>query len=178
MSTAAIVEYYTIEDYQHWQGDWELMRGIPLAMSPSPGVAHQRVARRFQRQFDEAFDHCPHCEVFYEIDVELSQDTVIRPDVIVICDPLDGDRITRAPALVAEVISPKTARRDEQTKFQLYCEEGVGYYILLYPQQNKAKVYRLIEGAYRKVGDFQHERCRIELPNCVVDLDVSRLWSR
>ena len=176
MSSVAVLEHYTLDDFRSWEGDWELIRGVPLAMTPSPGVSHQRIARRFQRQFDEAFDHCPTCEVFYEIDVEFSADTVTRPDVLAICSPIDGDRITRAPALVAEVLSPKTARRDEQTKFQLYRDEGVGYYILLYPDLAKAKVYRLVDGDYRKVGDFQREICRVELPHCVVDVDFSRLW--
>lgn len=176
MPSAAVLERYTLDDFYHWEGDWELIGGIPLAMAPSPGVTHQRVARRFQRQFDEAFDQCANCEVFYEIDVEFSADTVTRPDVLVICHPLEGDRITRAPTLIAEVISPKTARRDEQAKFQLYREEAVDYYILLYPDPGKAKVYRLVDGDYRKVGDFQREICRIELPDCVVDVDFSRLW--
>ncbi|MBK1649669.1 Uma2 family endonuclease [Rhabdochromatium marinum] len=170
MSAVALLEYYTLDDYRHWEGDWELIHGIPLAMAPSSGVTHQRIARRLQRQFDEAFDQCPKCEVFYEIDVEFSADTVTRPDILVVCHPLDGERITRAPALIAEVLSPKTARRDEQTKFQLYRDEGVGYYILLYPQSAKAKVYRLIDGDYRKVGDFHRETCPIELPDCVVEV--------
>lgn len=177
ISAVSVIEYYTLEEYRHWEGDWELIHGVPLAMTPSPGVAHQRVARRFQRQFDEAFDHCQRCEVLYEIDVEFSDDTVTRPDVIVICDPPDGDRITRAPALIAEVISPQTARRDEQTKFQLYRDEGVGYYLLLYPSQTKVRVYRLVDGDYRNIGDFQREICPIELPDCVVEVDCSRLWS-
>ncbi|WP_363183679.1 Uma2 family endonuclease [uncultured Thiocystis sp.] len=121
--------------------------------------------------------HCP-CEALYEIDVEFAEDTVTRPDVIVVCGALEGERIVRAPALIAEVISPKTASRDERTKFQLYREEGVGYYLLLYPRQTKAKVYRLVDGEYRKIGDFQRETCTIELPDCIIDLDIGKLWSR
>jgi Uma2 family endonuclease len=178
MSASAVVEHYRIEDYRRWQGDWELIHGIPLAMSPSPGVRHQRVARRLLRQLDEALDHCSQCEAFHEIDVELSDDTVTRPDAIVICFEPEGDRITRAPALIAEVVSPKTARRDEQTKFQLYRDEGVGYYILLYPNEAKAKVYQLIDGEYRKLGDFQRESCPIDLPDCRIELSFARLWAR
>ncbi len=172
------IELYCLDDYRRWEGDWELIRGMPLAMAPSPGVEHQRVARRLLRQFDAFFDACPTCEVFYEIDVEFSEDTVTRPDVIVVCGALEGERIVRAPALIAEVISPKTAMRDERTKFQLYRDEGVGYYLLLYPRQTKAKVYRLVDGEYRKVGDFQRETCSIVLPDCTIALDVGKLWSR
>jgi Uma2 family endonuclease len=178
MSGIRVLEHYTLDDYRLWEGDWELIRGVPLAMTPSPDVAHQRLGGRLFIQLAEALDSCPACEVLYEIDVEFSQDTVTRPDVLVMCDPLRETRITRAPALIAEVISPKTARRDERTKFQLYRDEGVGYYLLLYPAQAKAKVYRLVDGDYRKVGDFQRETCTIELPRCVLHLDFSRLWPR
>ena len=30
------VETYTYEDYKRWEGDWELIDGVPLAMAPSP----------------------------------------------------------------------------------------------------------------------------------------------
>lgn len=178
MSVQAVVEHYRIEDYRRWDGDWELIRGVALAMAPSPGLSHQRVARRLLRQLDAALDSCVHCEALHEIDVEFADDTVTRPDVIVICFEPDGERITRAPALIAEVVSPKTARRDEQTKLELYREEGVDYYILLYPDHAKAKIYQLINGTYRKVGDFQQERCKLDLGPCVIQLDISRLWCR
>ncbi|MFP4062105.1 MAG: Uma2 family endonuclease [Halochromatium sp.] len=178
MPVVAPVEHYRIADYRRWEGDWELIQGIPLAMAPSPGIEHQRVARRLLRELDASLDDCPRCEALHEIDVEFSDDTVTRPDVLIICFEPDGDRITRTPALIAEVVSPKTARRDEQTKFQLYREEGVGYYMLLYPSQAKAKIYRLVEGEYRKVGDFQRESCPIRLADCTIDLDIARLWGR
>ena len=178
MPIVAAIEHYTLDDYRHWEGDWELIRGMPLAMSPSPTIEHQRVSGRLFVQLAAALEPCLNCEALYEIDVEFSDDTLTRPDVIVVCQPSHGERITHAPMLIAEVISPRTARRDEQTKFQLYQEEGVGHYILLYPDQHKAKVYRLIDGAYRKLGDFQNEHGAFELPDCVVDVDFSRLWSR
>lgn len=27
---------YTVEDYNRWEGDWELIEGIPYASAPSP----------------------------------------------------------------------------------------------------------------------------------------------
>lgn len=176
MSNLVPYETYSVKDYRRWEGDWELIRGVPLAMAPSGGAEHQRVARRLLRQLDEALAHCPQCEVFHEIDVELAADTLVRPDVIIVCTPPVDDRIVCAPALIAEVVSPRTARRDEQTKFQLYGEEGVGHYLLLYPDQAKVKVYRLIDGQYRKLGDLHHERLVIELPDCRIALDCSKLW--
>ena len=32
---------YTVEDYEKWEGDWELIDGIPYALA-SPSLKHQR----------------------------------------------------------------------------------------------------------------------------------------
>jgi len=50
------LERYTVEEHARWAGDWEPVRGQPLAMTPSPGIAHQRVSLRLARQLDEALE--------------------------------------------------------------------------------------------------------------------------
>jgi hypothetical protein len=74
------------------------------------------------------------------------------------------------------VISPATARCDEQTKFQLYREEGVSCHVLVDPSAAKDKVNRLVDGDYRKVGDFPDERYTFVLSRCGIDFDCGRLW--
>jgi Uma2 family endonuclease len=132
MSALPTMEAYTVRDYLQWKGDWELIHGQPVAMAPSPAVEHQVASMMIARQLDESLDDCPHCQALFEIDVEFAEDTVVRPDVLVICYQPEGDRLTRAPDLIFEVISPKTARRDEVVKFDLYRTEGVAHYVLIY----------------------------------------------
>ena len=171
-------EHYTVDDYRQWEGDWELIDGVAYAMTPSPAYTHQLTGMAISGQLAEQLAECPHCQVLYELDVEFARDTVVRPDVLVICHEPEGERITRAPELIFEIISPQTARRDEVTKFRLYAEEGVANYIIVYPEAKKAKVWRLIEGQYRKVGDFHDEGHRFELSKCAFDFDFSRLWRK
>ncbi len=38
-----ILPNYTYDDYSHWEGKWEIIEGIPYAMSPSPSPLHQRI---------------------------------------------------------------------------------------------------------------------------------------
>ena len=147
-------------------------------MAPSPVFEHQHVSEKIFRQLDEALDDCPSCQALFEIDVEFSDHTVVRPDVLVICYAPEGDRLTRAPALVFEVISPKTARNDELVKFDLYQREGVAYYVVVYPAAKKAKVWQLVDGQYRKVADFQDEHYRFDLSKYSIEFDFSRLWLR
>ena len=178
MPVQPVPETYTVQDYLQWKGDWELIDGHPIAMAPSPVFEHQQLSALVFRQLDESLDDCPHCQALFEMDVEFAQDTVVRPDVLVICYHPEGDRLTRAPDLIFEVISPKTARRDEVVKFDLYRTEGVAHYVLVYPDAKKAKVWRLIDGEYRKVADFHDESHRFDLSKCSIDFDFSKLWKR
>jgi Uma2 family endonuclease len=102
----------------------------------------------------------------------------VRPDVLVICYEPEGERLTRPPSLVFEVVSPKTERRDEVAKFALYQAAGVAHYVLVYPQTKNARVFQLESGEFRKVGDFTEEAYRFELSHCMIDFDFSRLWRR
>jgi len=178
MSALPILQTYTFDDYQQWTGDWELIDGQAVAMAPSLAVEHQVTSFAIAQQLGINLDHCPHCQALFEIDVQFSDDTVMRPDVLVICYNPEGDRLTRAPDLVFEVISPKTARVDEVIKFEVYRREGVAHYVLVYPDVKKAKVWRLIDGDYRKVADFHDETHHFELSKCSFDFDFARLWQR
>jgi len=170
----AYQEYYTIEDYSRWEGDWELIYGAPYAMAPFALPSHQKINGKIFRQLDEALDECPNCSALIETEVAFSEDTVVRPDTFVICYPL-SERLTKRPELIFEVVSQGSARRDEHLKFGLYEAEGVPYYVLVYPDLKKAKVYKLVDGKYQKMGDFSDERYRFELP-CPIDFDFGFIF--
>jgi len=36
------VPRYTVSDYQHWEGDWELIEGIAISMSPRDAPVQHR----------------------------------------------------------------------------------------------------------------------------------------
>lgn len=173
----AYTEHYTVENYQHWKGDWELVEGVAFAMAPSPSITHQRAGFKITQQLGEKLEACKSCEALYEIDWNISNDTIVRPDVLVICYEPE-EKITKAPELIFEVISPATARRDEQLKFELYQREGVPYYVLVYPEQKTARVYGLVDGKYRKVGDFMTDTCIFTLTECQLDFDFYKAWKR
>ena len=170
-------EHYTVKDYQQWEGDWELIDGRPYAMAPSPMVTHQWVSMQITTQLMEATKNCPHCHALYEIDWHISDDTVVRPDNILICYEPD-EIIDRRPELIFEVTSPATARRDEQLKFYLYEKEGVPYYTIVDPHKKVAKIFRLQFGRYVKVGDFKEEKVVYEVQGCHIEIDFSRVWRR
>ncbi len=177
MFAQTYTEYYTVEDREHWQDDWELIYGSPYAMAPSPLVTHQSISMKIARQLDEQLDNCPKCQALFEIDWEISSDTVVKPDTLVICYEPD-EKITKKPELIFEIASKSTVKRDETLKFELYEQEGVEFYVIVYPKKQMAKLYQLKEGRYLKVGDFSDERYEFELKKCKIDFDFSKIWRR
>lgn len=172
-----LLPHYTLNDYRRWAGEWELIMGIPYAMAPSPTVTHQRVRMAITRQLAELLQACSDCTVLDETDWIVSEDTVVRPDVMVVCGEIRGDYPTQTPKLVFEVVSPSTARKDEWLKFDLYQREGVKYYVLVYPVLKVAKIFSLHEGRLIKQHDASSGRlifCAQE--DCRIEFDFARIW--
>ncbi|MDO9103825.1 MAG: Uma2 family endonuclease [Methylovulum sp.] len=61
--------------------------------------------------------------------------TVVQPDLCVICNPdiLDKRGCNGAPGWIIEILSKGTAKRDMQLKYELYQENGVQEYWIVYP---------------------------------------------
>lgn len=136
----------------------ELVYGRPIMMSP-PSRAHQRVISELNRQIGN-YLHGKKCEVYpapfgvrlfeEEGDTPYDVDTLVEPDITVVCDPgkLDDAGCRGAPDLIVEVLSPSTQRHDRLTKFSLYQKAGVKEYWLADPASRTVSVYTLEEGAY------------------------------
>jgi len=178
MSVAALLNY-TYDDYIQWEGEWELIDGAPVSMAPAPVKIHQRLAGEIFMALKETMqNNCIDCEVLYEVDWKVTEETVLRPDIILACDDEHEAYLTKAPKIIVEILSPSTAKKDETVKFDIYEAEGVGYYILVYPDDLKAKVYSLKEGTYIKVGDFTHELLTFDDLDCSLSLDFEKVFGK
>ncbi|MEJ7595896.1 MAG: Uma2 family endonuclease [Planctomycetaceae bacterium] len=105
---------YTVDDYEQWEGDWELWNGVAVCMSPSPSPLHQYVATSLVAEIREQLrkNKGYNCVVITEADWRIDSSTVVRPDVSVLCHGLPKTFIDYTPALVAEVLSPSTQHKD------------------------------------------------------------------
>ncbi len=176
MKSERYLPHYTYKDYETWQGDWELIDGVPVALA-SPKYLHQAVLLNLALLLKNSLKDCPRCVVAFELDYIVSHSTVLRPDVSVICDEVE-DYIRKAPLLVAEVVSESTVERDEGVKREIYEREGVEFYMLVYPELKIAKLYRNTERGYIKVKDVSVEELEVKLSEkCSVRLDFSKVWT-
>lgn len=146
---------YTYADYLKWELDerLELIKGQIFRMSPAPNVRHQRISGHIFREISWFLKKQP-CQVFAApFDVRLSRkgkkdnliDTVVQPDICVICDPskLDERGCMGAPDIVVEILSPGNTSKEMRNKFQLYEENGVPEYWVVIPSVELLYIYRL-----------------------------------
>ncbi|WP_423227521.1 Uma2 family endonuclease [Paenibacillus filicis] len=79
-----------------------------------------------------------------------SPDHITQPDLSVICskDQLSKNGCQGAPALIIEVLSPSTALKDFNEKFNLYQSYGVQEYWIVDPGNRTVYVNTLKDGSY------------------------------
>lgn len=155
---------YTVEDWRRWQGDWELVEGVPYAMA-SPRPLNQRVLTILAVYLELKLQRvCPDCKVYVELDWYISEDTVIRPDLMVLCGEVP-ERVERSPELVVEVVSPSSRQIDEGLKLELCQREKVRYFALVYPEEKVYRVFELVGDKYEEKTDkvFVFGDCRVEI---------------
>lgn len=169
--------HYHYDEYCQWEGSWELIEGVPYAMSPAPTRQHQSISQKIAGQLFEKLKNCHKCEALLPVDWRINQFTVVQPDNLVVCHPSDEPVLTRTPELIFEILSPSTAHKDLGIKFELYQQEGVFYYVIVDPETKIAKVYALTaDGRLVKKIDAHNESFTFELPECVFEFDFSMIW--
>jgi Uma2 family endonuclease len=173
------VPRYTVADYQTWEGDWELWAGVPVAMTPSPLGRHQSVLTRLARQLGNelARVQCA-AEVIVELDWIVSDETVVRPDLVIVCGAPPERHLEARPAVVAEIVSDASSRRDSIYKRDLYNEQGVVVYLLVGPESETLQGYQRSElGEWTSLS--VDPVVEFELSEyCVIKLQESELFAR
>ncbi|MGB0880443.1 MAG: Uma2 family endonuclease [Polaribacter sp.] len=156
---------YTYADYLLWQFSErvELIKGRIFKMSPAPSRKHQAISREIEYQLVSFLRKQP-CEVYdAPFDVRLSKkkkdkyvETVVQPDICVICDSskLDERGCLGAPDLIVEVLSRSTSKKDLNEKKELYEENGVVEYWVVHPTEATLTKFVLENKKYRIVNIF------------------------
>jgi len=153
-------ELYTYSDYKGWElseGErFELIYGEAFAMS-APNSQHQEIQMELSSQFHNYLRGKP-CKVYpAPFDVRLfykeneSDDTVVQPDISIICDEkkrgYEGCR--GAPDLIIEILSPSNTAIEMYRKLNLYQDAGVKEYWIVNPENKVFTVYCFLQGAIK-----------------------------
>jgi len=163
---------WTYADYKAWElkpGErYEIIYGEAYAMS-APGAFHQLILMELSRQFANFLVGKP-CKVFAApFDVRLfykkdeSDDTVVQPDLTVICNKTkwgkEGGR--GAPNLIVEILSPSNSATEMQRKFDLYRDAGVQEYWVISSAFKSLTVYLFDKDKKQFTGSTYNEKASV-----------------
>jgi Uma2 family endonuclease len=183
MSDALVKEdkQWTYKDYREWElkeGErYELIDGAAYAMA-GPNAYHQSILTELLRQFANYLSGKP-CKVypapydvrlFYEEDE--SDDTVVQPDISVVCDEKKrgSEGCRGAPDFVAEILSPSNTAFEMERKFELYRQAGVREYWVLDPEQKILRAYQFEGGRILIRSHASGDTARV---NIFKDLEIA-----
>lgn len=169
---------YTVEDYCQWQGDWQLIDGVAVAMSPSPFGPHERVVAELVKLLGTQIDHqgCD-CRVYAGLDWIVSESTVVRPDVMVVCGEQPDRHLERAPVIAVEVLSASTRELDPTVKKDLYRQHGVACYLIADPDAKSIETWNFAASEPLRNSRTVSGMVAIELPaDCRLGLDLTQVF--
>lgn len=164
------------EDYLLWEGKWELIDGFPIAMSPAPIPRHQHISAALITAFSVGIKNCKACKVYDPIDYKVADDTILQPDILIVCKEINKNYLDFPPSLVVEVLFPSTALRDRHTKFDIYEQQGVGYYVIADPEKKMLEVYRLINNKYSLINATDDAYQFVFDEECTIDINFKGIW--
>lgn len=157
--TRADLDALPDDGYRH-----ELIDGV-LVMSPAPRPKHQQVLAELYSVLRAARPSGLSL-LFAPLDVALSDDTVLEPDLLVARPEDFSDKdLPVAPLLAVEILSPSTRRFDLTVKKARYEAAGTPSYWGVDPDELRLIAWDLVDGEYVQVADVgAGESWTAELP--------------
>jgi Uma2 family endonuclease len=158
--SAKVEPLLTVADLEAMPDDgnrYELFEG-ELFVSRAPGLTHQRTLGNLHALLRAYLDQNPLGEVVLTPGVILDDSNSAIPDAVLLTNQQvsnvgAGERITEAPALIVEIVSPgkEHARRDREVKRQVYGRHGAKEYWIADPEKRALEICRL-EGRTLKLS--------------------------
>jgi Uma2 family endonuclease len=153
---------YSYADYLLWSFEErvELIKGRIFKMSPAPNRKHQQTVGNIYFHYRNFFNEkqCGCDLLIAPFDVRLYDSkrksnndkdifTVVQPDLCIVCDKdkLDEQGCIGAPDLIVEILSKGNSRKEMRTKYDLYEENGVKEYWIVFPYEEVLQQFVLNE---------------------------------
>ena len=152
-------------------------------VTPSPNTPHQELLGRLHLEIALFLRQHPGTgRVFMApFDVLFTKWDVVEPDLLFIAgdqvDILTEKNVQGAPALVVEILSPGTRKKDEQIKRRLFEREGVRDYWLVDPDLDLVKVFsRQEDGSFPPVAELSRDRADVLTTQLLPGLTIPLIY--
>jgi Uma2 family endonuclease len=152
-------DYYQLPEYE--QNDLiQLIDGEAIISMP-PTPRHQAIVGAILYLFMTTAKQRGGKALLAPIELYLDEHNIYEPDVLYLTPDtkckIEATRLTGAPELVVEVLSPRTARYDRQEKYRAYEQHQVSEYWIVDPVHEIVEVWQLVEGRFDRLGAYAGE---------------------
>ena len=178
--------YYSFDEYlqleEQEQTRYEYYDGEVLAMAGG-SLNHNSIALNISRKLLDALE-TKDCRVFQEnVKLELPKHkSYVYPDILVSCDEEDVESayLVKRPILVAEVLSPSTAKQDREEKLYLYKRiPTLRYYLLISQQRPYIEVYSRTQTlAIFQYQDYEKWEDVIQFPDLNLSITLRQIYQK
>lgn len=172
-------EHFTQRQFRRWVdtrpgsdiNHYELIDGR-IVMTPPAGWTHGRVEIRLARLLDEHVTRHKLGVAFgSSTGYDLPSGDTVEPDASFVSaerfaahPPRSANEFLRVvPSLVAEILSPGTAKRDRTEKKAIYARNGVDEYWIVDTRDKAVTVFRLCEGGCDEGRTFRSGTVRSQV---------------
>ena len=149
-------------------------------VTPSPNPRHQVLLGRLYFEIEQYLRQHPGTgQVFLSpLDVIFSKWDIVEPDLLFVAanqaDILTEDNVQGPPALVIEILSRGTRKRDEHVKRRLFERGGVREYWIVDPKHDRVTVWRRQpDGSFPRVAELLSERQDVPTTPLLPQLTIS-----
>ena len=138
-----------------------------LIMSPAPSILHQEILNEINVGI-AIFLRTNHIGkvLIAPLDVQFSMENILQPDIIFIknenVNKLKSKRLSGAPDLIIEILSPSTSQFDYVEKKIIYERFGVNEYFIVEPNSKS------VDSFFLKNGEYKEQKSTIGKINSIV----------
>lgn len=166
-------EFLAWEDGQEFK--WEFDGFGPVAMT-GVSIAHSTIHGNIITALNTRLRNTSCRAHGSDLKIEVGENSVRYPDVLVTCIRQPGtDRISAAPVVVFEILSPSTSRTDRIIKAREYgATPSIQRYVILEQSSPAATVFTRMQGVWASIvldGDVT-----LDMPEIAISVPLSELY--
>lgn len=165
-------------DWERRQAERHEFIGGEVRLMTGGTANHSRIVRNLANRLNDALDPRG-CEAFADSLKVVAAEQVHYPDVVATCESVPGDAdVIGSPVLIAEVLSPSTAKLDTGRKWENYQTlPGLAAYLLVAQDRMRVELYTRHDGGWLYRALLRPED-RVEVPALGLSLPLTAVYER
>lgn len=170
----------TVEEYLAFEGQSDVRHeyvGGDIHAMVGASIRHAQIVGNISGHLWSALRGSPCQAVTNDVKLQVAEDVIYYPDVILTCDPEDREPyVLHNPMLVSKVLSPMTSGIDRREKARLYLQlPSLCSYLIVYQDETRVDHYWL-----SAPGDDWHFDVRfdgaVEIPGADIRLSLAEIY--